>query len=94
LPAAKERRMASFESWGSAVTDVVEEKLGMKNVKCELYEDHAIWTSKANRGIARPDGDGKTVAVVFDKGRGHAYLLADGPDGAAAEIVGRLLGLG
>jgi|GEM_PF-3152801 hypothetical protein len=86
--------MASFESWASAVTDVVEEKLGMKNVSCELYEDHAIWTSKANRGIARPDGDGKTVAVVFDKGRGHAYLLADNVAGAAAEIVGRLLGLG
>jgi hypothetical protein len=85
--------MASFELWASEVTDVVEEKLGMKNVSSELYEDHAIWTSKQNRGVARPDGDGKTVAVVFDRGRGHLYMLADGPAGAGAEIVGRLLGI-
>jgi hypothetical protein len=86
--------MVTFEGWALAVTDVVEGKLGMKNVSSELYEDHAIWTSKANRGIARPDGNSRTVAVVFDKGRGHAYSLDDSPDGAGAEITGRLLGLG
>jgi hypothetical protein len=75
------------------VTDVVEEKLGVKNVKSEIFEDHAIWTSRANRGVARPEEDGAHVTVVFDKGRGHEYLFADGAVGAGAEIVGRLLGL-
>jgi hypothetical protein len=86
--------MANFEYWASEVTDIVEAKLGMKNVTTELYEDHAIWTSHVNRGVARPDNDGKTVAVIFDHGRGHSYSLNDGPAGAGAEIVGRLLGLG
>lgn len=85
--------MASFESWASAVTDVVEERLGMKNVNSELYEDHAIWTSHANRGVARPEEGGKKVSVIFDRGHGHLYELADDPAGAAAEIVGRLLGI-
>jgi len=85
--------MASFESWASDVTDVVEARLGMKNVTSEIYEDHAIWTSRANRGVARPEEDGKEVTVVFDHGRGHVYFLADDPAGAGAEIVGRLLGI-
>ena len=77
-----------------AVTDVVEGKLGTKNVQCEIFEDHAIWTSRVNRGVARPDEDGRNVAVIFDRGRGHVYALAAGPSEAGAEIVGRLLGLG
>ena len=83
----------TFERWAEAVTEVIEDKLGMKNVTSEVYEDHAIWQSRQNRGVARPEDDGKTVSVVFERGRGHIYALADGADGAAAEIVGRLLGL-
>ncbi|MGA2394969.1 MAG: hypothetical protein ABSH03_16630 [Candidatus Lustribacter sp.] len=83
----------TFERWAEAVTEVIEDKLGMKNVASEVYVDHAVWQSKANRGVARPEDDGKHVSVVFDRGRGHLYALADGAEGAAAEIVGRLLGL-
>ena len=79
--------MASFESWATDVADVIEAKLGMKNVRTELYEDQAVWSTKANRGVARPDGNGKAT-VIFDVGRGHVYDIADGPDGAGAEIVG------
>ena len=75
------------------MTEVIEDKLGMKNLASEVYEDHAVWQSRENRGVARLEEDGKTVSVVFDRGRGHVYVLADGADGAAAEIVGRLLGL-
>jgi len=85
--------MATFATWAEAVTEVIEDKLGMKNLNSEVYEDHAVWQSRANRGIARLEEDGKTVSVLFDHGRGHTYLLGDGPDGAGAEIVGRLLGL-
>jgi hypothetical protein len=85
--------MASFEHWAGDGTDVIEEKLGVKNVKVEIFEDHAIWTSRANRGVARPEDDGKRVTVVFDHGLGHQYLLADDAAGAGAEIVGRLLGI-
>ena len=84
--------VASFESWATDVADVIEAKLGMKNVRTELYEDHAVWTTKANRGVARPDGHGKAI-VTFDVGRGHVYNIADGPDGPGVEIVGRLLGI-
>jgi hypothetical protein len=86
--------MAGFEGWAIAVTDVIEAKLGGKNVKSEIYEDHAIWTSRVNRGVARPDEDGIKVSVIFDHGRGHEYLLHAGADEAGAEVVGRLLGLG
>jgi hypothetical protein len=83
----------TFETWAEAVTEIIEEKLGMKNVASEVYPDHAIWASRANRGVARLEDDGKSVSVIFDRGRGHLYMLADGPTGAGAEIVGRLLGL-
>jgi hypothetical protein len=86
--------MAGFEGWALEVTDVIEAKLGGKNVTTEVYEDHAIWTSRVNRGVARPDDDGKTVSVIFDHGRGHAYSLAHSAADAGAEVVGRLLGLG
>ena len=85
--------MISFEAWASDVTDVIEAKLGMKNVTSEVYVDHAIWQSRANRGVARLENDGTSVSVIFDRGHGHVYLLADGAAGAGAEIVGRLLGL-
>ncbi len=86
--------MAGFEGWAFAVTDVIEDKLGRKNVQSEIYEDHAIWTSRVNRGIARPDDDGIMVSVIFDHGRGHLYELGDDAGAAGAEVVGRLLGLG
>jgi hypothetical protein len=86
--------MAGFEGWAMAMTDAIEDKLGTKNVKSEVYEDHAIWTSRVNRGVARPDDDGTKVSVIFDKGRGHLYELHAGTAEAAAEVVGRLLGLG
>ena len=86
--------MAGFEGWALAVTDVIEDKLGRKNVKSEVYADHAVWTSRLNRGVARPDDDGIKVAVIFDHGRGHLYELAAGADGPAEEVVGRLLGFG
>jgi hypothetical protein len=84
----------NFESWALAVSDVIEDKLGGKNVKTEVYEDHAIWTSHVNRAVARPDDAGRQVSVIFDRGRGHLYELAADPDVAGAEVVGRLLGLG
>jgi hypothetical protein len=94
-PASSEQAgMVGFEGWAMAVTDVIEDKLGPKNVQTELYEDHAIWTSRVNRGVARPDDDGLKVTVLFDHGRGHSYVLAAGPIDAGAEVVGRLLGLG
>lgn len=37
--------MPTFESWATTVSDVIEEKLGFKNVSSEVFEDHAIWTS-------------------------------------------------
>jgi hypothetical protein len=86
--------MAGFEGWSMAVTDVIEDKLGPKNVHSDLFEDHAIWTSHLNRAVARPDDDGIKVTVIFDKGRGHSYELRGSADEAGAEVVGRLLGLG
>jgi len=77
-----------------AVTDVIEDKLGVKNVHSDLFEDHAIWTSHLNRAVARPDDDGIKVTVIFDKGRGHSYELHGNVNEAGAEVVGRLLGLG
>jgi hypothetical protein len=86
--------MDEFERWASAVTDAIEEKLGVKNLTSEIFADHAIWQSRANRGVARPDEDGLHVTVVFDRGAGHRYALRDGVRDAVAEITGRLLGLG
>jgi hypothetical protein len=85
--------MAGFEGWALTVTDVIEEKLGAKNVHTDLFEDHAIWTSHLNRAVARPDDDGVKVTVRFDKGRGHSYELRGSAEEAGAEVVGRLLGL-
>jgi hypothetical protein len=86
--------MAGFEGWAMAVTDVIEEKLGAKNVQSELYEDHAIWTSRLNRAVARPEDNDTKVTVIFDHGRGHEYALHASATEAGAEVVGRLLGLG
>jgi len=83
----------NFERWALAITDVLEDKLGARNVRSEVYEDHAIWATRANRCVARPERDGKAATVVFDKGLGHRVDLDADPDAAGAGIVGRLLGL-
>jgi hypothetical protein len=85
--------MATFESWATAVSDAIEDKLGFKNVKLEIFEDHAIWASRQNRGVARPDEDGLHVTVIFDHGAGHRYELRTGAADAAEEITGRLIGI-
>jgi hypothetical protein len=85
--------VATFEWWATSVSDFIEEKLGFKNVTTEVFEDHAIWQSRLNRGIARPDEDGKKVTVVFDAGPGHRYDLTGNVADAGAEVVGRLLGM-
>ena len=71
--------MAGFEGWALAVTDEIEDKLGAKNVRSEVFEDHAVWTSRLNRGVARIDDDGTNIAVLFDRGRPHVYSPAAGP---------------
>jgi hypothetical protein len=85
--------MDEFERWASAVTDGLEDKLGVKNLQAEIFADRAIWQSRANRAVARPDDDGRHVTVVFDRGSGHRYAFRDDVPGAVAEITGRLIGL-
>ncbi len=85
--------MASFEFWATSVSDLIEEKLGFKNVECEVFADHAIWKSRLNRAVARPDDDGTRVTVLFDSGHGHRYELGASVHDAGEEIIGRLLGM-
>ena len=63
MPQPNAQRMATFEFWATSGSDIVETELGFKNVSTEVFEDHAIWKSGLNRGIARPDDDGRNITV-------------------------------